>query len=551
LWRPPVAPLPHSRKGANLTNEEEAEALAGLKRDYLRDAPERLAELRKDLAAFRAGEADALDSLRQRFHRLAGSGGSYGFPRVTEVCRAMEIRIMTPPAPSIAEADQFEQAIHEIRDAFDGEATTLDMPMVLGRLPGFAYRALIVMRDTPTREGIADALIKAGFELDLHDGEVDPWTIPPSKRPDLVVIGTDVGEDALMLARHWAAATPERPRAVVLADTVEELDRLRTAAAGLDAVFGASALPGELALFARGLARVGAPPPNVVVVEDDPAQAQLMANWLGQINARVSLCGSAQAAIHTLAHNLPDLVLLDVDLPDVDGYAVARLMRQDPRLALVPIVFLTARTTLADEMEGLRAGGDDFLAKPVERSHLLQVVLTRAERGRRIRELVHRDGLTGLLNHATLMAELEHAIAFAARHDEPLCFLMLDLDHFKRINDTHGHLIGDQVLKHVSTVFRKAIRSSDLIGRYGGEEFGIILRRCPADNGMVTAEKLRASLAKSPMQVRDGTEVSARVSIGMVAFTGTTERGVADVSADADRALYVAKASGRDRVAMA
>jgi diguanylate cyclase (GGDEF)-like protein len=530
---------------------EEDEAVAALQRDYLRDAPERLAELRKDVAAFRAGEQDALESLRQRFHRLAGSGGSYGFPRVTEVSRGMEQRILASPAPTLADADLFDEAIQQIRTAFDTAATDLDMPMVLGRLPGFAYRALIVMRATPLRDTIITSLKKVGFELDLHDGDIDPWDIPPSKRPDMVVIGTDIGEDALLLARHWAAATPERPRAVVLADTDGNLDRLRTAAAGLDAVFGLGALPGELALFARGLARVGAPPPNVVVVEDDPAQAKLMATWLGQINARVSLCGTAQSATETLATELPDLVLLDVDLPDVDGYAIARLMRQDPRLALVPIVFLTARRTLADEMEGLRAGGDDFLGKPVERSHLLQVVLTRTERGRRVRELVHRDGLTGVLNHSTLMAELEHAIAFSARHNEPFCFLMLDLDHFKRINDTHGHLVGDQVLMHVSTVFRKTIRNADLIGRYGGEEFGIILRRCPAENGKIIAEKLRLSLANAPVQVRGGAELAPRVSIGVAAFTGDVIRSATDVTSDADRALYVAKASGRDRVEMA
>ena len=276
----------------------------------------------------------------------------------------MEQRILARPPPTAQDADLFEQAIKDLRAAFDTAATSLDMPMVLGRLPGFAYRALIVMRPTPMRaRGSSTRCKKVGFELDLHDGDIDPWDIPPSKRPDLVVIGTDIGEDALVLARYWAAATPDRPRAVVLADTEEQFDRLRTAAAGLDAVFGLAALPGELALYARGLARVGAPPPNVVVVEDDPAQAQLMAVWLGQINARVTLCSTAQQASETLAREFPDLVLLDVDLPDVDGYAIARLMRQDPRLALVPIVFLTARQTLADEMEGLRAGGDDFLGQ--------------------------------------------------------------------------------------------------------------------------------------------------------------------------------------------
>ncbi|HEY4099730.1 MAG TPA: diguanylate cyclase [Gemmatimonadales bacterium] len=530
--------------------EKPDDALAALRRDYLRDAPERLAELRKDLAAFRAGEPDALESLRQRFHRLAGSGGSYGFPRVTVVAREMEHRILTPPVPTAQEGDRFDQAILDLRAAFDEAATDLDMPMVLGRLPGFAYRALVVMHDEPIREVIADALRKVGFELDIQEGNVDPWDVPPSRRPDLVVIGTNIGDEALVLARYWAAATPERPRAVVLADTVERFDRLRTAAAGLDAVFGMAQLPAELALFARGLARVGAPPPNVVVVEDDPAQAQLLATWLSELNARVALCSSAQAAADTLSRELPDLVLLDVDLPDVDGYAIARLIRQDPRLTLVPIVFLTARRTLADEMEGLRAGGDDFLAKPVERSHLLQVVLTRGERGRRIRELVHRDGLTGVLNHSTLMAELEYAIAFATRHREPLCFLMLDIDHFKRVNDTHGHLTGDQVLVHVANVFRKLIRQSDLLGRYGGEEFGIILRRCPPSNAHAIADKLRLALASTPAKLANGIEVSPRVSIGIATVAGDGEPSVTDVTSAADRALYRAKASGRDRVEM-
>lgn len=526
------------------------DAFLVLQRDYLREAPARLAELRKDLAAFRSGEADALESLRQRFHRLAGSGGSYGFPKVTDIARAMEHRIITPPAPGPQDAERFDQAIQELKVAFDEAAVDVGMPLVLGRVPGFGWRALLMMRDEPIRATLVEALGEHGFVVACREGDVDPWDVPPTERPDLVVIGTNSGSDPLELARYWAAATPERPRAVVLADPIDQFDRLRTAAAGIDAVFGSAGLPRGLAHYARALAQIGAPPANVVVVEDDPAQAQLLATWLTQINARATICSSASVARETLATESPDLVLLDVDLPDVDGYALARLMRQDPRLALVPVVFLTARHSLADEMEGLRAGGDDFLQKPVERSHLLQVVLTRTERGRRIRELVHRDGLTGVLNHATLMAELEHAVSFASRHGEPLCFLMLDLDHFKRINDTYGHLVGDQVLVHVARVFRKAIRGSDLLGRYGGEEFGIILRRCPPANGLALAEKLRQSLAESPVQLTGAEPIVLHVSIGVGMFPGSGATST-EVAASADRALYRAKSSGRNRVEMA
>jgi diguanylate cyclase (GGDEF)-like protein len=526
------------------------ETIIALQREYLRDAPARLAELRKDLAAFRAGEPDALESLRARFHRLAGSGGSYGFPRVSEISRAMEQRILTPPAPTPQEADQFDEAINGLKTALDTAATDFEPSLPTGKIPGFGWRAILVMGPGALRDEIVRALDEVGFVVKIHEADIDPWSVPATERPDLVVIGTDVGDDPLAQSRYWAAATADRPRAVVIADPAERYDRLRTAAAGVDAVFGPSSLPRGLTNYARALATIGAPPANVVVVEDDPAQAQLFATWLGQINARVHVCGSAQVARDTLMNEMPDLVLLDVDLPDVDGYALARMMRQEPRLALVPIVFLTARQTVADEMEGLRAGGDDFLIKPVERAHLLQVVLTRTERGRRIREMVHRDGLTGVLNHATLMAELEHAIAYSSRHGEALSFLMLDLDHFKRVNDTWGHLVGDQVLQHVARVFRAGVRGSDMLGRYGGEEFAIILRKCPPANGRAIAEKLRTMLKESPLKGVGGPEISLQVSIGVASFPGSGQSATA-VATAADLALYRAKSAGRDRVEMA
>lgn len=524
-------------------------ALLELQQEYVREAPARLAELSKDLAAFRNGEPDALDSLRTRFHRLAGSGGSYGLPRVTEIARAMEQRIEAEPRLQPADAELFETAVHDLRLAFDSAGADPDMPLQFGRVPGFGYRTLLLMGACELRSRLIEGLNECGFEVDVHETEVDPWSVLASARPDLVVIGADVGDEPLTLARHWAAATADRPRAVVVADPRDQFDRLQLAATGIDAIFGASGLPRGLTQFARALAQIGAPPAKVLVVEDDPAQSQLFAAWLGQINAGVTICQTADRARQALAQETPDIVLLDVDLPDVDGFAIARLMRQEPRLALVPIVFLTARRSLADEMEGLRAGGDDFMVKPVERSHLLQVVLTRTERGRRIREMVHRDGLTGVLNHATLMAELEHAVAFAKRHGEPICFLMLDLDHFKRVNDTHGHLIGDQVLMHVARVFRKVIRHSDLLGRYGGEEFGIILRRCPPANGRQIAEKLRLALSESSMVLRNGEELTMRVSIGVASYPGSGNSGT-DLCDAADRSLYRAKSAGRDRVEM-
>lgn len=525
------------------------EVFAALQQEYLREAPARLAELSKDLAALRSGEEGAIDSLRQRFHRLAGSGGSYGFPEVTRIAREMEQLLSPGSTPSATDPEGLSQAIASLAEALNaGVRQDLPLePVGVADQSGFGWRALLVMRESPLSESLSRELGAMGYQVMIRQDNADPFEIRPTERPDLVVIGTDAAVDPLQLARYWTAPTIERPKAVVLADPHDRLDRLRSTAAGVDGLFGSDKLPIHLLEYAQSLARVGAPPAHVVVVEDDPAQTRLLTSWLKRINANVTVCGTAAKAREVLSNVTPDLVLLDIDLPDVDGYAIARLIRQEARLALIPVIFLTAHSSLTDRLIGLRAGGDDFLQKPVDSNHLLQLSLTRVERGRRVRELVHRDGLTGALNHSSLISELEHALAYASRHNEKLCFMMLDLDHFKRINDTWGHLVGDQVLMHVSNVFRKSIRQSDVLGRYGGEEFAVILPNCPINQAVALAERIRTNLAASPIRVSQSDTLGPRVSIGVASYpeSGTT---ATELTAAADRALYQAKAQGRDQV---
>lgn len=525
------------------------DALSELRREYLFDAPGRLAELRKDVAAFRAGEADAVTSLVGRFHRLSGSGGSYGFPEISEIARGGERWLRTEaPAPGEVAAKRLEELVDRLAAAFDGAARELGLPARGPAVTEFGWRALVVGPEGSLRSSIQSALVNSGFVVRAETGAGEPRELKLSERPDLVVVAEHPGgPDPFATATAWSGAGPVRPRSIVLVGQSETTDRVRALASGIDTIIPAERVSVDLPTYAKTLARIGSPPPRVLLVENDPVQAEMITQWLEQANAKVTHCHDGVAAREAMVRETPDLILTDTRLPGIDGLSLARLVRQDSRFGLTPIVFLTDHDAVADQIEALSAGADHFLIEPVDRELLTHLVINRAERGRRLREMVHRDGLTGLLNHATLMAELEHAVEYARRHGETFAFLMIDVDHFKRINDRYGHLSGDQVLLHVARVFQTTARASDLIGRYGGEEFGMILRRTDRAGAGILAGKLRAALMEQPAVIGGGESVAVRVCIGIAAYPDDAD-SAGELAQLADAALYRAKAAGRDRI---
>ena len=532
-------------------SDPQDEAYESLRREYIAEAPGRLAELRKDVAAFRAGEADAAQSLSTRFHRLSGSGGSYGFPQISEISREMEHWLKSSPAAGREQVTKLEHAVKRLSDAFDTAADKLGLPAEASAVSEFGWRALVVGPQDQLRDQITQALETSGFLVRTETGRGEPRQLHLTERPDLVVIQVDPGHvDPYSTASAWSGAGAARPRSLVLVDPVGVTDQIRALAAGVDLILPADRVGLELPKYAKTLARIGAPPPRVLLVEEDQARANLITSWMEQANIQVIYCADGIAARDMLAKETPDLILMDLRLPGLDGLSLARLVRQNPRFGLVPIVFLTAEDRVADQIEALRAGADHFLVEPADQHLLTQLVINRAERGRRIREMVHRDGLTGLLNHATLMAELEHAVEYARRHGETFAFLMIDLDHFKRINDLHGHLVGDQVLLHIAKVFQSTARGSDLIGRYGGEEFGMILRRTDRHGASVLAGKLRHALMEQPAVVENGVTIPVRISMGVACYP-TDGMTAAQLAFQADQALYKSKAGGRDRITYA
>ena len=285
----------------------------------------------------------------------------------------------------------------------------------------------------------------------------------------------------------------------------------------MDAVFPAEQLDQKLLRYARTFARIGPPPSCVVLVEPDPERADSLATALETAHVRVVRCPAAQAVLEALDREKPDLLLLSTRAADYDPIAQVRVIRQDPRYQLLPIL-LVGEDTPADRIRALQAGADDFVPSDARPDLLVQSVIARAARGRRIRELVHRDGLTGLLNHATLMAELEMAVEFSQRYGEPLAFVVFELQGFRSLAERLGPRAGEEVLLHAAGVFRSNVRASDVIGRYGWEAFGMLLRGANAAGASVLAQNLHRVLAEQPATTSGGERIVLHVNVGTAVF---------------------------------
>jgi diguanylate cyclase (GGDEF)-like protein len=488
------------------------DTMLALQREYLAEFPVRLEELRDDISAFRALRPEAAASLRTRFHRLAGSGGSYGFPEISVVAQEMEQWMATKPAPG--EAPRLDEAVDRLATLFRQAQARIGNPV---RPAGARLRATVILPPSSNPERVAAAIEAEGYDVRLGHRLDDPADTPASDRPDLLVIGAAAGEgDPSAIASAWTARAA-RPRAVVLIETLRAVDRLRAIAAGVDAVIAVDRMLEDLPRYARTLAQAGAPPSTVLVVEHDAERAAATTRCLEAANIRVVRCALAQAVQELLDREVPDLLLLATRLPDGDGATVARIVREDPRFRMLPIVF-SGPDDVRDRVIALNAGADDFLPATPDPELLLQTVVVRAERGRRLRELILRDALTGLLNHSTLLAELEYAVEYGRRHGGSLSLLVFDLDRFHEVNERFGHLVGDQVLRHVATVFRSSVRASDLIGRFGGEEFAMVLRGVGADGAAVVAAKLRRVLGEQSATTAEGVIIPLHVSVGWACY---------------------------------
>ncbi|MBF0241832.1 MAG: diguanylate cyclase [Desulfamplus sp.] len=328
-------------------------------------------------------------------------------------------------------------------------------------------------------------------------------------------------------------------------------------------------------------------PGNILVVDDNPQNLRLLIAILTMHGYKVRPAPNGELAIKSIFSTPPDIILLDIMMPEMDGYQVCQKLKESEETRAIPIIFISAIDAIAEKIKAFEMGAVDYITKPFHAEEILARVnthLTLRKTQKQLEDEIEKrkaseealravsikyqkmatqDYLTGVSNRRHFMERAEEELNRAKRYSRPLTFLMMDIDHFKKINDTYGHQAGDYILKQVSTTCLDNLRLNDIFGRIGGEEFCALLPETSYNDAMVVAERIRKSIEGASWQF-DNSVISCTMSIGMSGFNISSSnlvgqslkeeesrldgQSIDQLIKQADEALYLAKSSGRNQV---
>ncbi len=297
--------------------------------------------------------------------------------------------------------------------------------------------------------------------------------------------------------------------------------------------------------------------PLILIVDDHPDNVEVLRVRLDALGYRTATAADGESALQMVSESPPDLILLDVMMPRMDGNEVARRIKNDKSLPYIPIIMQTALDTTQSKVAGLDSGADDYITKPINYAEL-QARMTAslrikalqdqvAAKNAELEQMAITDALTGVSNRRHLDERIDEMFEHSARLHEPLTLAMFDLDHFKGVNDTHGHQAGDTVLAQFAQLLLHAARDIDRIGRYGGEEFMVLLPGTVVDAGVTFADRVRHEVEAHRFK-HDGGALQCTVSVGVAGWPHPRVRTRTELVKAADDALYIAKSVGRNKV---
>ena len=535
--------------------------LEDLHKRFAGTLPERTRQLEECCIAFLADQSDAgaMENAVRAAHTLAGSAASFGFEDVSSAAKTLEATIKSwaektgnqdekPELRISVCIESLKSALIESNSSFDTKAYC-KAPEISHSLRPYEKVVFIVEEDHLLIRTLSLQLRYFGYLVRPFTSLAELREGAKNIMPSVIIInmtfrGADSPEARTIseIRNELMGNVP-----VVFISSSPDFDmRLQAVRAGAEAYFvkpvNITALIDKLDSLISGMT---VEPYRILVIDDDAELSAYYSLILTQAGMITEVANDLVKIVSQISEFNPDLILMDMYMPVCNGIELSKVIRQMDEFVSIPIVFLSSEMNIKKQLTAMDTGGDDFLTKPIKPDHLISSISQRAERMRIIRSFMNCDSLTGLLNHTKIKEQLDIAVEKARRRNGKLCFAMIDIDRFKTVNDTYGHPAGDRVIKSLSNLLRQRLRRTDIIGRYGGEEFAVILEDTEADKARIILDEIRANFSGIKLQ-SDGKEFYSTFSCGIAAFPQCPDENF--LASTADKALYEAKDSGRNRV---
>jgi diguanylate cyclase (GGDEF)-like protein len=506
---------------------------------------QRVSVLEEAAAALRAGSLDPTrrQEAARAAHKLAGAVGTFGFTRGSETARTIEQMLAGSTVLSPAQGEHIAALAAALRRELSRPPPALAPP------PAADTHLLVISADRELTHRLSEAA-RHRQRIEVAASLAAARLAIAERRPNGVLLDLDLADPdggALTILAELNATLPDLP-VIVLTAWDSFADQIQIARLGGRGFLRKSMPPARVLEEAEQLlSRFQTTDATVLAVDDDPQVLEALRAILAPRGFILITLDDPLRIWDVLSEAAPDLIILDVDMPLLTGIEICRVIRSDPRWAMIPILFLTARTDPETVARVFAAGADDFVTKPVVVPELVTRINNRLERVRLYRSLAETDFLTGVANPRRASQVLEQLMQLAQRHAQTVSIAILDLDHFKQINDRHGHDAGDAVLRQVGGLLRQRFRGGDLVARWGGEEFILAMYAMGKDDALRRVTETLEAVRQVVFTDSGGGAFGVTFSAGIAAYPsdGTDS---ASLFRAADAALYQAKEAGRNRV---
>ncbi|MBS4710128.1 diguanylate cyclase [Aeromonas caviae] len=497
-----------------------------------------------------------LTELRDELHRLAGSAGTFGFNELGTRARLLEQQTQQWLSSLELQRQGLQGLVNELQQLASVEQVSqasvapvvAPVPKVIGVNRDRSYKVFILEDELKVGEAIRLTLNTFGYQAEhfLTTAALDAALV--EQLPDALIIDVNLGEDQ-RTGLDYVAVLQQRLECSlpILVLTTQNDFHTQLQAVRIGAV-GFFNKPVDVAKLENRLERCfnrqNSEPYRVLIVDDDRELSDRYRLVLSGANMLVEVANDPLQLFDAMARFHPEVLVLDVNMPGCSGPELAQIVRFNDDWLRVPIIYLSAETDIAQQMSALIRAGDDFVTKPISDNSLIATVFARTQRARLLSNALSRDSLTGLLKHADIKEKVTIERERAMRTSKPFSVVMLDIDHFKKVNDTHGHAVGDNVIRALANLLRQRLRRVDSLGRYGGEEFLAVLPDCNGVQAVKIIDQIRQQFSLLSFVGEQG-EFFVSLSAGVACCMGSTANEVMET---ADRALYNAKRNGRNRV---